>query len=38
MIGRSAYDNPFMLKDIESQFYDIKSQTNSKKENTQFIS
>ena len=32
MIGRAAYDNPFMLKDIEPMFYDIKSQTNSKKE------
>ena len=32
MIGRAAYDNPFMLKDIDPMFYDIKSQTNSKKE------
>ena len=32
MIGRSAYDNPFMLKDIESQFYNIDPVTNSKKE------
>ena len=32
MIGRSAYENPFMLKDIESQFYNIDPATNSKKE------
>tara|TARA_B100001996_G_scaffold295357_1_gene235617 strand:- start:693 stop:1295 length:603 start_codon:yes stop_codon:yes gene_type:complete len=32
MIGRAAYDNPFMLKDIEPMFYDTKSQTDSKKE------
>ena len=32
MIGRSAYENPFMLKDIESQFYGIDPATNSKKE------
>ena len=32
MIGRSAYENPFMLKDIESQFYNIDPVTNSKKE------
>jgi len=32
MIGRSAYENPFMLKDIESNFYNINPSTNSKKE------
>ena len=32
MIGRSAYENPFMLKDIESQFYNIDPATNSKKD------
>ena len=32
MIGRAAYDNPFMLKDIESDFYNIDSCTESKKE------
>ena len=32
MIGRSAYENPFMLKDIESNFYNISPSTNSKKE------
>ena len=32
MIGRAAYENPFMLKDIEPMFYDTKSQTDSKKE------
>ena len=32
MIGRAAYDNPFMLKDIESNFYNINSCTESKKE------
>ena len=32
MIGRSAYENPFMLKDIESHFYGIDPATNSKKE------
>ena len=32
MIGRAAYDNPFMLKDIESNFYNIDSCTESKKE------
>ena len=32
MIGRSAYENPFMLKDIESNFYGIDPATNSKKE------
>ena len=32
MIGRSAYENPFMLKDIEAQFYNIDPATNSKKE------
>ena len=32
MIGRAAYDNPFMLKDIESNFYNIDSCTESKKD------
>jgi len=32
MIGRAAYDNPFMLKEIESNFYDIDSCAMSKKE------
>ena len=32
MIGRAAYDNPFMLKDIEPRFYKIDSSINSKKE------
>ena len=32
MIGRAAYDNPFMLKDIELNFYNIDSCTESKKE------
>ena len=32
MIGRAAYDNPFMLKDIESNFYNIDSCSESKKE------
>ena len=32
MIGRAAYDNPFMLKDIESNFYNIDSCAMSKKE------
>lgn len=32
MIGRAAYDNPFMLKDIESNFYNIDSCVESKKE------
>ena len=32
MIGRAAYDNPFMLKDIESNFYNIDSCAESKKE------
>tara|TARA_Y100000768_G_scaffold12542_1_gene8843 strand:- start:127 stop:1095 length:969 start_codon:yes stop_codon:yes gene_type:complete len=32
MIGRSAYENPFMLKDVESHFYGIDPATNSKKE------
>ena len=32
MIGRAAYDNPFMLKDIEPRFYNVDSSTNSKKE------
>ena len=32
MIGRCAYENPFMLKDIESKFYGIDPATNSKKE------
>ena len=32
MIGRAAYDNPFMLKDIEPRFYNVDSLANSKKE------
>ncbi len=32
MIGRSAYDNPFMLKEIEPRFYKLDSSINSKKE------
>ena len=32
MIGRAAYDNPFMLKDIDPRFYNVDSSTNSKKE------
>ena len=32
MIGRAAYDNPFLLKDIEPRFYNVDSSTNSKKE------
>ena len=32
MIGRAAYDNPFMLKDIEPRFYNVDSSANSKKE------
>ena len=32
MIGRAAYDNPFMLKDIEPRFYKLDSSINSKKE------
>tara|TARA_B100001250_G_scaffold239862_1_gene206133 strand:+ start:1467 stop:2435 length:969 start_codon:yes stop_codon:yes gene_type:complete len=32
MIGRSVYENPFMLNDIESNFYNINPSTNSKKE------
>ena len=31
MIGRAAYDNPFMLKDIEPRFYKVDSPINSKK-------
>ncbi len=32
MIGRAAYDNPFMLRDIETKFYKTDSSINSKKE------
>jgi tRNA-dihydrouridine synthase A len=32
MIGRSAYDNPFMLKDIEKRFFNEDPQIESKKE------
>lgn len=32
MIGRAAYDNPFMLKDIEPRFYNVDSSASSKKE------
>mgnify|MGYP001190799227 FL=1 len=32
MIGRAAYDNPFILKDIEPRFYKTESLIESKKE------
>ena len=32
MIGRAAYDNPFILKDIEPRFYNEDSPIKSKKE------
>ena len=32
MIGRAAYDNPFMLRDIETKFYKTNASINSKKE------
>ena len=32
MIGRAAYDNPFMLREIEPRFYKVNSRINSKKE------
>ena len=32
MIGRSAYENPFMLKDVDSDLYGSTSITSSKKE------
>ena len=32
MIGRAAYDNPFMLKDIEPRFYNVDSSASSKKD------
>ena len=32
MIGRAAYDNPFMLRDIETKFYKTNTSINSKKE------
>ena len=32
MIGRAAYENPFMLRDIETKFYKTDSSINSKKE------
>lgn len=31
MIGRAAYENPFMIKDIDSEIYGIESNINSKK-------
>ena len=32
MIGRAAYENPFMLKNIETEFYNESSLVDSKKE------
>ena len=32
MIGRSAYENPFMLKDVENRIFDENSLIDSKKE------
>ena len=32
MIGRAAYENPFMLKNIETEFYNESSVVDSKKE------
>ena len=32
MIGRAAYDNPFMLREIDPRFYKVDSRINSKKE------
>jgi tRNA-dihydrouridine synthase A len=32
MIGRSAYENPFMLKDVENRIFDEISHIDSKKE------
>jgi tRNA-dihydrouridine synthase A len=31
MIGRAAYENPFLIKDIDTELYGIKSNVNSKK-------
>jgi tRNA-dihydrouridine synthase A len=31
MIGRAAYENPFLLKDIDTELYGIESNVNSKK-------
>ena len=31
MIGRAAYENPFMIKDIDTEIYGIESTVNSKK-------
>ena len=31
MIGRAAYENPFFIKDIDTELYDIESNVNSKK-------
>ena len=32
MIGRAAYENPFMLKDVDSRFYNKESFIESKKQ------
>ena len=32
MIGRAAYENPFMLKEVDSRFFNQKSSINSKKQ------
>jgi tRNA-dihydrouridine synthase len=32
MIGRAAYENPFMLKDVDSRFFSKKSCIESKKQ------
>ena len=32
MIGRAAYENPFMLKDVDSRFFNIESCIESKKQ------
>jgi tRNA-dihydrouridine synthase A len=32
MIGRAAYENPFMLKDVDSRFFNKKSSIESKKQ------
>ena len=31
MIGRAAYENPFLIKDIDTELYGIESKINSKK-------
>jgi tRNA-dihydrouridine synthase A len=31
MIGRAAYENPFLIKDIDTELYGIESNVNSKK-------